>query len=92
MSFFITEKETEQLLELETRNIPMPDGQMLPFTTFKLMWESYDFLIVCGKYTGKELVDLAIRNSEEMGYSFEDSFPNVLAYLHRHARKAMGID
>ena len=67
MAFFITEKETEEFLELETRNIPMPDGTMRPFTDLRLTWRSYDFLIVCGKYTAKELVDLAIRNGEEMG-------------------------
>jgi hypothetical protein len=92
MAFFITEKAAEELLELETRDIPMPDGTARPFIGFKLMWKSYDFLIICGKYTGKRLVDLAIRNSEEMGYSFEESFPAVLSYVHRHVRKAMGID
>ena len=92
MGFFITEKETEALLEQETRPIPMPDGSMRPFTGFRLMWESYDFLILCGNYTGKELVDLAIHNSKAMSYSFEESFPALLSYIHRHVRKASGID
>jgi hypothetical protein len=92
MSFFITEKETEKWLEPESRDIAMPDGSKRSIEMFKLAWRSFDFLTVCQCYTAKELIELSIKNADEMGYSFEDSFPNVLAYLHRDARKKMGID
>lgn len=92
MPFFITEKETESWLEQESRDLAMPDGSKRSVQMFKINWRSYDFLTVCRCYTPKELIDLSIKNADEMGYSFEDSFPNVLSYLHRHARKAMGID
>ena len=90
--FFITEKETEDLLERETRTLPMPDGTMRPFTESKLFWKAYEFLIVCAKWTGKELVALAVRDSEENGVSFERSFYALIEYADRHARKNMGID
>lgn len=92
MGFFITEKQTEDYLEQETRAILMPDGTRRPFTGFKLMWRSFDYLTLAGNYTGKELTALALQNAQEMGYSFEQSFPSVLAYLHQHVRKAQGID
>jgi len=92
MAFFITEKETEDYLSEETRLIPMPDGTQRAFTGFKLMWRSLDYLISTTDFTSKELVELADVNAEEMGYSFEASFPNMLAYIHREVRKAQGID
>ncbi len=92
MGFFITEPETEDYLSEETRMIPMPDGTQRAFTGFKLMWRSYDYLILTTGYSSKQLVEQAVINAQEMGYSFEDSFPNVLAYIHREVRKAQGID
>ena len=92
MTFFITEKETEDYLSEETRMIPMPDGTQRAFTGFKLMWRSLEYLILTTDFTSKELVELAVLDAEEMGYTFEDSFPNMLAYVHREARKAQGID
>lgn len=92
MAFFITEKETEDYLSEETRLIPMPDGSQRAFTGFKLMWRSLDYLILTTDFTSKDLVELAILDAEEMGYTFEASFPNMLAYVHREVRKAQGID
>jgi len=91
MSFFISEKETENYLEVETRDLPMPDGTIKPFTGFKLMWRAVDYLIITAGYSRAELADLAIKNAKEMGYSFEDSFPNVVAYVHREIKKKQGI-
>lgn len=92
MSFFITEKETEEYLKQETRKIPMPDGSSRLLTTFKLVWRSWDFLILCGNYSRVELTSLAQINSREVGCSFEDSFRDTLAVLHRDLRRKMGID
>jgi hypothetical protein len=92
MGFFIAEKETEEYLKQVTRVIRMPDGSTRLFTGFRLMWRSFDYLTVAGGYTEKELTLLALVNAEEMGYTFEQSFPSVLAYIHRHVRKMQGID
>ena len=87
---FLTEKETESLLETETRNLPMPDGTTQPFAGFKFMWRSYDFIIESGLYTGKRLTELAVINGEETGCAFDISLRNVLAYIHQALRKAQG--
>lgn len=91
MGFFITEREVEDLLMFQTRDLPIPNGTLHPYTGMKFMWRSYDYLIRSGKYTSKRLVELSMINSEEMGYSFEISFRNVVAYLHRILLKAQGI-
>lgn len=53
--------------------------------------EIEDYLILTTDFTSKQLVELAVLDAEEMGYPFEESFPNMLAYVHREARKAQGI-
>lgn len=98
MKRFITEKETEALLEPETRDITMPDGSSRPITGFKLMWRSFDFLTATPFYKPKpyfteaRLVELALSSAQEMGYSFERSFPNMVAYVNLALRKRLGID
>ena len=37
------------------------------FAMFKLDWNAYDFLIVCEKWKAKELVELAVKNSNRDG-------------------------
>lgn len=98
MKRFITEKQTEALLEPETRDITMPDGSVRQITGFKLMWRGFDFLTATPfykpkpYYTEARLVELAVINSEETGYSFEKTFPNVVAYVNKAVKKRLGID
>jgi hypothetical protein len=61
MSFFVTEKETEGLLEIASRELPMPDGTTRSFSGFQLMWKALDFLIVCGRWSRQELTEIAVR-------------------------------
>jgi hypothetical protein len=61
MSFFVTDKEVENLLEVASRKLQMPDGAERSFSGFRLMWKAFDFLVVCGKWSRRELVDLALR-------------------------------
>ena len=81
--FFITEKETERLLEEKPRNVPMPDGSLRQITDSRLFWEAYDFLVGTKKWTPQELVDLSLRNCAKTGMSFDDSFNNVVCYAHQ---------
>ena len=92
MAFFISEKETEEYLERETRDIPMPDGSTRPFTTTRLAWRSLDYILEWGWFTQERVVELAIINAEEVGLSFEDSFNDTLAYIHAEMRKTQGVD
>jgi hypothetical protein len=88
--FFITEKETEEWLNLETRDLPMPDGATRPLTDFKLTWNSFDFIVRFGMFTPLELVKLAYLSTSETGFPFEETFPNVVAFIERTVRSSRG--
>lgn len=92
MGFFITERQTEEYLETETRDVPLADGSARPVTAFKLLWRSWDYLILCGGYGRRELAALAQINACEVGCSFEDSLRDTLAHLHRDLRRKQGMD
>lgn len=90
MSKFYTERQIEELLELRTREIQMPDGTTKSFTLSKLGWKAYDFLTTWELYTAQELMAFAIRNSESTGCSLNLSLHNVVACGQQHARKELG--
>lgn len=93
MSFFITEKQTEQWLERETRLITMPDGSMRPITGFRLMWSGFDFILEHSLTIDEaRLVELALMSARETNRTLEQQFPNVVAYVHQALRKRLGID
>lgn len=86
--FFIKEQEIEALLAFETRELIMPDGSKRPYTGMKLHWNSYEYITrEVGLFTGPELVAMAVRDSQEMKRSFEDSFRNTIAYVHQQIKK-----
>jgi hypothetical protein len=85
--FFMTEKETEEWLELETRSVRMPDGATRPLTLFRLAWNSFDHVIESGLFTDTELAGLAVEASNETGQPFDRTFPNMVAYVAREVRK-----
>jgi hypothetical protein len=78
---FLTEKETEALLERETRYLQMPDGSFRPVTEFKLTWEIYDRLLFISDYTPAWFVEMALEESEISGRSFEEMFSVCVAYV-----------
>lgn len=83
---FLTERETESLLTPEVRFVPMPDGTTKAVSSLKLMWANYDFLIELNLYTHEQLIDLILRNAEDMDYSLNESFDCVVAYCSNSAR------
>lgn len=88
----MTEKQTEDWLKLETRNITMPDGSTRPISMFKLHWNGYDFLVAEWKtFTEEKLVQIALNDAARTGRSFEQQFPNIVAYAYRTLRKQLGI-
>lgn len=89
---FMTERETEEWLTLETRPIPMPNGAARPYTAMKVFWGAWDFLLIWKLYTAEKLIDLAERNSKAKGYSFEQSLEAIVAYASNDARKKLGFD
>lgn len=81
------EQDVEALLAFETRMLTMPDGTQMPYTGMRLHWNSYDYITCEVKlFTGYELVVMAIKDSQEMKRSFEDSFRNTLAYVHQQIK------
>lgn len=81
---FITEKETEALLEQEIRNITLPNGSIRSLSSFRLTWDTFDKLIRHSRYTEEKLVKLGVINAEEKGLSLELSFQSVIAYVYHH--------
>lgn len=93
MGEFVTEKETERLLELETRYLPVPepvttsDGRIItsfkkkPITLIRNVWETYDFLIdeKFKIYTQNELLTMAAQTVIEVKSDFDTSLHNVVA-------------
>lgn len=93
MGFFITEKEVEDYLAQETRDIVMPDGTRRPMTAFKLAWRSFDFILDNTEYvTEQTITGWAQDEAQGSGRSFEQAFHAVLAYAHRDLRRRFGID
>lgn len=92
MSFFITEKETEHWLELETRNLHFPAGKTKPFTETRLTWRSLDYIIQTSDITQQELIQWAIDWGHRENLDFKITFPNMLVYAHRELRHSRGID
>ncbi|HZF28329.1 MAG TPA: hypothetical protein VE907_04385 [Gammaproteobacteria bacterium] len=90
--FFITEKETEALLERETRAVKLPDGTSRQITDFKVMWENFDFLTKTTGFSEARLVELAFMSIKESGRSFEESFPNIVAYTAQCAKECLSRD
>ena len=80
---FKTEKQIEESLKREGRYIAMPDGSRRWVSGFKVMWDAYDFLISeYGRWTEKEIVEIALVSSKETGRSFEDAFVNMVGYIY----------
>lgn len=92
MSRFYTEKQIEAGLESETRELPMPDGSVKHFRSFKMVWEAMDYLILTGGYDRARLVEIALMGCEEMGYSFEESFPDTVYYAYHVTRRQQGFE
>ena len=78
MSRALTEQETDYWLQLETRQLPMPDGSERAFTDRRTLWNAYDFLQDWGKLTAPRIVELAMQEQEKCNLPFEVTFPHVV--------------
>jgi hypothetical protein len=88
---FYTEKQVEAWLETETRELPMPDGSTRPHTTFRLVWETVDSLVLLSGFSVAELVAFAVEETHLQKASFDDAFTSVVGYLDRECNKRCGI-
>lgn len=85
---FLTDKQVEDLLEFETRDLPLHDGTHRPHHTMKLVWSSVDVLLDLG-HELDELVQVAIEESELQSVTFGEAFDGVVAWLHREAKNTL---
>jgi hypothetical protein len=80
---FITEKETERLIQQEVRALALPDGASEPVRTSVLIWEIFDLILQTNIYSYDELIDLTRGNMDGSGYSFSEAFCSVISYIHQ---------
>ena len=88
MSFFMTEKQVEELLEFQTRELLMPDGSRRVIGAFKFTWDDFAFLNECACFRNPGVVEMALTNSEEVKIPFETSFAGTVTYLRRKYRES----
>ena len=81
--------DSEWWLETETRNLPMPDGSMRPFTCMRIHWGSFDFLVETCDFTPEHLVLAAIDEAKIQNVDLDIMFPDILAYLDQEISKQM---
>ncbi|MCF6283566.1 MAG: hypothetical protein L3K26_00015 [Candidatus Hydrogenedentes bacterium] len=96
----MTEKEVENLLELETRYLDMPpagikplNGQPRAITMSRYNWDSYAFLQGCGM-TAEEIAIIVAWDAPLDGYEFNEYFSiavSNMAYLICQTSKKLGF-
>lgn len=77
----MTEKQIEDLLVNETRMLPLPGGGEQVMTGPKLMWDNLDLIIRTRSFTLDEIIALSRQTMSSKGYSFEEAFKSVVAYI-----------
>lgn len=85
--FFITERETEDWLVSEARDITLPDGTRHVVRGFRLTWRDVDMLKRIPPYTEAKLLELALHSQKETGRPLDQSFRNVVAYVMQQVKK-----
>ena len=86
-----SDADTEKWLESVTHTLPFPDGPRA-HTTFRLVWEKLDSLVVLNGYSRAEIVEWALEEVQLQKVEFDEAFKCVIAHLDKMRRKAWGID
>lgn len=82
------EYQIEELLEVEVRPLPMPDGTTRNHPCFKITWDAVDTLLKKHDYALEMIAELAVAECKESGYPFWWVFPDVVAYIHNKFEEA----
>lgn len=86
MDGFLTDKQTEELLVLESRALSRPEGGTVTVTEFAIYWRSLDAILSLTDYTEKEIVRLARINQVELQCDFKAALSSVIGYIHNSIR------
>ncbi len=78
---FLTERQIEELLTADTRELVLPDGSTQVVTADKLFWIRHDLLIEAYISSAENLYELTYINMSGKGYCFSDAFKSVVAYI-----------
>lgn len=81
MDRFLTEKQTERLLQTERRDLVLRDGSGVSVCGFRLMWETFEDLIRYDGYSHRRIVDFAVEETRLSKQPLDVTFPAVVAYL-----------
>lgn len=92
MGFFITEKQTEEWLQEEVRDMLMPDGTRKPVRAFRITWSARDFIEEFTDIPEQEISEIAQMYVEETGKPYEEAYFDTLGDLESKLRKRFGID
>lgn len=82
-----TEKQIEEFLTEETRELTGSDGQPVSVTMFRTYWITYDAVRVDDAYTEAELVDWARQRVQEEGLAFANAFRSNMGHLDHEIRR-----
>lgn len=82
-----TDKQIENYLTEETRELTGSDDKPVSVTMFRTYWITYDAVRVDDVYTEAELVDWAHRRVEDEGHSFVDVFRSNMGHLDHEIRR-----
>lgn len=86
-----TEKQTEDWLASETRDVVLADGSRRPVRMFSLSWETYDCLVALSGYTPEQIAAWALEESCLQKLSFGEAFEGVVAWLDHQRRERWGV-
>lgn len=90
MPEFITEREIEHYLEMETRDILHPDDAIRPMTAMRSLWASLDAVTTMSSYTESDIVGFATVTMREQGCAFKDALTAVVSFIHQEINRRNG--
>lgn len=90
MPDFLTEKEIEALLQMETRDILHPDDRIKPLSAMRSLWISLDAITTMSSFTEAQIVGLSTVTMREKGYDFRDALSAVVSFIHKEINAQNG--
>lgn len=78
---FFTDQRITEMLEQETRVLPLPDGTQRHVTGWWLMWQHFDYLVKEAGFEESFMLEVSLRSSAGTGLSFDAQLHEFVAYL-----------
>jgi len=78
---FLTEKQIEDYLKIESRILFMPEGGHEIVRANRLCWDIYDTIIELRDRTVEEIIDYTRQHMKMANLSFEEAFISIINYI-----------